>query len=1055
MLFRRGNDADRKQTILASGEPGWCLDTNRLWIGDGVTPGGYPALSAVEHHLQYEPKGLSAPQALNINIAGLTRTLTDQWGSGKSDQELYDTAGKYMFPANQDLKSYYDFHFMDESKPGLIKHMSKTSGTSLQIDCLEGSSINIGDGAIVISKSANGQKTVKMELDGAVFDAAKVVFDDNIHTHFEDKTVDMNVVYIDPNASDPQPEPPGTTESSSDDAGLYFAHNNYLSAGFMRIGTGANELNACSVIELSPTVYKHNYDLDLNIKTSRGYVELDENGDRYLVDRESSTASWKGGGVRNGGTTENPRKAPKHVRIHSPRPFGSDTDSKGYDGYANLVLEAGLISFGPGDPSTGDFNAYKINQSVDTHSHPVFKGLTIQDGAAPITVGSGGTGTDTLEGSGVIYTPQNSDKGPLKSLVLSSGDFVVGSSTGVRKTRLTDASTNYIEITSDSTTGQQTIKSLFCPDHFKAADRVDYVNKWYTIRGDSGTCIPGKNKEELAFDSVASTDGKTLLKTTAVNQSGTGAGRVELKHVSSTETDTLYDLRHKNESEFIYVDKFTDLIDTSENGSTTDNTSPTDSINTGLAVGAVKINSTGHIEDIRSKDFDTRYSKLLNMGSNTRKSSRVNAPGDIILNEDKDFNMPGNPNRDYFDNVTIPDSTGGVMSSVAAVAFNDYGTVNQMTTINLNDYYLTKDQVAHALASIAAGIDGSRSLINGLSLRIDALEDEVLDGADKINIYRADHTNDFYPITFSLDEIDNDNPASRLGIDILTPKRLMYNPDKGALTVGSGTITAGSFTGSGENLKNVNPAIHEVPSVPNGDESWPILFTDVNGEQDTRKIYTKGETLSWNPYGNRLTLPQLEALDLLYTGGDLYMNNGKMIVANGPGGYNNTLTCLRLTHTTGAVTNHHPGTNDGKPVFQHQFFCLGDDNNSNYELYVNGYGRFRNNLLVDGNIRSKKDIIGFTTSDESLKDNKKCIEGALDKTKQINGYEFDWNDKQDTYTGHDVGVIAQEVEKVVPEVVDTREDGTKAVKYDKLVPLLIESIKELTAKVEKLESQIK
>ena len=122
---------------------------------------------------------------------------------------------------------------------------------------------------------------------------------------------------------------------------------------------------------------------------------------------------------------------------------------------------------------------------------------------------------------------------------------------------------------------------------------------------------------------------------------------------------------------------------------------------------------------------------------------------------------------------------------------------------------------------------------------------------------------------------------------------------------------------------------------------------------------------------------------------------------------------------------------------------------------MNGYGRFRNNLLVDGNIRSKKDIIGFTTSDESLKDNKKCIEGALDKTKQINGYEFDWNDKQDTYTGHDVGVIAQEVEKVVPEVVDTREDGTKAVKYDKLVPLLIESIKELTAKVEKLESQIK
>ncbi len=99
MLFRRGNDADRAQTVLASGEPGWCLDTNRLWIGDGVTPGGYPALSAKEEHLQYEPKGLNAPQALNINIPGLDRTLTDQWGNDLSDTQLYDQSGKYLYPA--------------------------------------------------------------------------------------------------------------------------------------------------------------------------------------------------------------------------------------------------------------------------------------------------------------------------------------------------------------------------------------------------------------------------------------------------------------------------------------------------------------------------------------------------------------------------------------------------------------------------------------------------------------------------------------------------------------------------------------------------------------------------------------------------------------------------------------------------------------------------------------------------------------------------------------------------------------------------------------------
>jgi hypothetical protein len=56
--------------------------------------------------------------------------------------------------------------------------------------------------------------------------------------------------------------------------------------------------------------------------------------------------------------------------------------------------------------------------------------------------------------------------------------------------------------------------------------------------------------------------------------------------------------------------------------------------------------------------------------------------------------------------------------------------------------------------------------------------------------------------------------------------------------------------------------------------------------------------------------------------------------------------------------------------------------------------------------------------------------------------------------GHDVGVIAQEVEKVMPEIVTTRDNGYKAVKYEKIVPLLIEAIKELSNEVKELKSQI-
>ena len=94
---------------------------------------------------------------------------------------------------------------------------------------------------------------------------------------------------------------------------------------------------------------------------------------------------------------------------------------------------------------------------------------------------------------------------------------------------------------------------------------------------------------------------------------------------------------------------------------------------------------------------------------------------------------------------------------------------------------------------------------------------------------------------------------------------------------------------------------------------------------------------------------------------------------------------------------------------------------------------------------------GGRASNKRLKDNLKPIENSLDKLSKLSGYEFDWNDKQETFKGHDVGVVAQEVEEVLPEIVTTRDNGYKAVKYEKLVPLLIESIKELKAEIEELK----
>ena len=80
-----------------------------------------------------------------------------------------------------------------------------------------------------------------------------------------------------------------------------------------------------------------------------------------------------------------------------------------------------------------------------------------------------------------------------------------------------------------------------------------------------------------------------------------------------------------------------------------------------------------------------------------------------------------------------------------------------------------------------------------------------------------------------------------------------------------------------------------------------------------------------------------------------------------------------------------------------------------------------------------------TTSDERLKKNIKPLSGALEKVSKLSGVEFDWinTDKKS------IGVIAQQVEEVVPELVHTNSKGYKSVSYGNLAALLIEAIKEL------------
>lgn len=113
---------------------------------------------------------------------------------------------------------------------------------------------------------------------------------------------------------------------------------------------------------------------------------------------------------------------------------------------------------------------------------------------------------------------------------------------------------------------------------------------------------------------------------------------------------------------------------------------------------------------------------------------------------------------------------------------------------------------------------------------------------------------------------------------------------------------------------------------------------------------------------------------------------------------------------------------------------------------------------TDGRIDASNDIVAYSTSDQRLKENVTPIENALEKVKTLTGVEFDW--KEETahvhgYHGHDVGIIAQDVQAVLPEAVRTNESGYLSVRYEKMIALLIEANKELAARVEELEKKLK
>ena len=190
-----------------------------------------------------------------------------------------------------------------------------------------------------------------------------------------------------------------------------------------------------------------------------------------------------------------------------------------------------------------------------------------------------------------------------------------------------------------------------------------------------------------------------------------------------------------------------------------------------------------------------------------------------------------------------------------------------------------------------------------------------------------------------------------------------------------------------------------------------------------------------------------------------------------------TLDVLGATHFTGSVTvgdNSSAGSGffsapiGSSSVPGYRFtgrastLGLASVTSTSIGVIYNSSERFRFSLS-DNKFHSDGDVIAFSTtiSDERFKENVIPIDNSLGKVLQLRGVEFDWKDEYKD-RGHDVGFIAQEVEKVeglnslVTEGFNlrTKKEDVKVVSYEKVVPILVEAIKEQQKQIDDLKKKI-
>ena len=413
------------------------------------------------------------------------------------------------------------------------------------------------------------------------------------------------------------------------------------------------------------------------------------------------------------------------------------------------------------------------------------------------------------------------------------------------------------------------------------------------------------------------------------------------------------------------------------------------------------------------------------------------------------------------------------------VTFNEVVKVNKDITFNgrmkLNNPFEVKDQTnSHSKDTGSIVTDGGL----GVEMNLNVGENFTVGGGTTLT-----NLNVTGIATFSglLDVNSANVGAFKIGITTAnmlgtTSGNIIIDSEGGTTTIQDNLVVSGDFSNLGSTSGNIRIGITNDNEIDT--TAGDLKISSANGNtiiEDNLKVtgnieaITPGSSYRFDNIfldGNEITTLNSTGLTLdsasgtvtvddnLQVNGDITLTgnvNGTNVIFSGNvtaqgGTFGNVTVGLAedntITTTSGKLILDAQGTNEVE---------------INADIDHNGALNTSGNLVCAGSGTFSNDVIAFSSSDINLKKDITPIDNALDMVNRISGNTFTWNttllDLIPYENGtKDTGILAQEVEALgLPGLTTTRHDGVKAVRYERLIPVLIEAIKELKLKVEDLQ----